>query len=1519
MKTNKILLLLVWCLMSFNGGHSSFESSGLIEKIYAQTDRPLYFPGETIWFKAYVVNGENKISSLSEVAYAEIISPRGDVIQQAVLSIEDGYTYYQFTLADESPGGRYTLKVYTRWMEQQGSEFAFTKELIVQNIVTPNVLLTLDLEKTAYGAGDEFQADFTANDLENNPLANTEITYRTIIDGKTIATHSMLTDEAGKALVVGRLPAKLKSTDALLLVNINYRDQVESISRSIPIIRDETDLQFLPEGGQALEGQESRFGFRAVNEFGKPVDVSGTIMDEDDREVATFTSSHDGMGMVKFIPEKGRKYSAKITKPYQSKKTYPVNGMTNEGVHLYYLSKKQSFEILANSEKEVRISVLKNGVAVFQESGKIIKGKTQLKLPIAEFSMGVHKVVIENNRFEKLAERMVFFHPERHLNIEIKTDKDRYQNREKMSVKLRTTDSNNNPVPANLSVGITDEKINNVADDKQGNILANLLLTSELKGKIHEPNYYFDDKETERFAHLDLVMMTHGWRSYLEDPVINIADAAIPPERGDWQTGRITDMKGKGIQAELLLVDSRQKEIVRMKTDENGTFRFLLTEKIFYHLIAYQENNKPVKINLNPNNLIQNRSRPIAKNKANLNKVDVNGLKMPVPEIIEEEGAVFELAMEEGVQLLDEVVVAGYGISLDKAAAGLSVSIVKPEEIIDIGIVNALASKVAGVRIEENSGRADGNIQVSIRGTNTVNGSEPVFVVDGIVIKNSDGETTVLDNLNTEEIESVSVVKGLSATAMYGSQGANGVVMIVTKNRVYYHRNLKSIEQKKYKNYAYTSIRSKARRMDQPRQFYQPIYKNNNPEKRTDFRNTIYWNPVVQTDANGEATFTTFTSDALTSFAISVEGISAHGQPGYQQKKIFTQKELSVNATMPAFLSVGDTLKLPVTIVNNSDQKRKGSVTINLPKGLKLLSPEMPLKYEVAANSFEKKYLTCLPLKPGKGQNIQIKIHAGRQKDELNQKVTIVRKDFPTSLSMSGSGAKKLKFELTNPVENSIRAELKMYLDVIGQALDGIESVLREPHGCFEQTSSATYPNVLVLNYLRSVGKTDKTIEKKALGYIEKGYKRLIGFETSEGGFEWFGKTPPHETLTAYGILEFTEMKEVYNGVDQKMINRTIDWLISRKDGKGGFKKSSKGLDSFGRASKLVANAYLVYALSKVGEIKATQKEYESALETVLKDGDAYRTGLLLRAAQFRGDTENEKLLLRNVDDLLSKFDWGAFPVEETIVRSGATDKQVETAAFLVMGLLEKDANISKAVDGVQFILGSRRNGRFGATQATCLAIEAILSYAKKQEEKLKDTNGSLVVTVNGHEEVKSFSEVENGILKIDQLEDFITAGPQELTIRVMNATGDFPFTFDVNYFKHVPETHASCPLTIATTVPQAQLKLGDNLRLEVTVKNMTDKQLPMTTALVGIPGGASVQPWQLKEILDREEVAYYEIFDHYLVFYWRHFKAKEEKVISLDLKTEFAGSFESAPGCVYLYYTDQEKYWTHGEKVGVY
>lgn len=100
---------------------------------------------------------------------------------------------------------------------------------------------------------------------------------------------------------------------------------------------------------------------------------------------------------------------------------------------------------------------------------------------------------------------------------------------------------------------------------------------------------------------------------------------------------------------------------------------------------------------------------------------------------------------------------------------------------------------------------------------------------------------------------------------------------------------------------------------------------------------------------------------------------------------------------------------------------------------------------------------------------------------------------------------------------------------------------------------------------------------KRASDMLEKGYKRLIGFETDTRGFEWFGKAPGHEALTAYGLAQFMDMKKVLD-VDASLVDRTHPWFLGRlKDDKSGFLRNSKALDSFGRASEATTDAYIVW------------------------------------------------------------------------------------------------------------------------------------------------------------------------------------------------------------------------------------------------------------------------------------------------------------------------------------------------------
>jgi uncharacterized protein YfaS (alpha-2-macroglobulin family) len=120
----------------------------------------------------------------------------------------------------------------------------------------------------------------------------------------------------------------------------------------------------------------------------------------------------------------------------------------------------------------------------------------------------------------------------------------------------------------------------------------------------------------------------------------------------------------------------------------------------------------------------------------------------------------------------------------------------------------------------------------------------------------------------------------------------------------------------------------------------------------------------------------------------------------------------------------------------------------------------------------------------------------------------------------------------------------------MSQIVEGMDALLQMPYGCFEQTSSTTYPNVLALDYMQSTGKTTPETQMKAEQYINLGYQRLTTFEVSGGGFSLFGVAPADRMLTAYGLMEFIDMARVFP-VDADFVSRAAQWLIAQQDGDG--------------------------------------------------------------------------------------------------------------------------------------------------------------------------------------------------------------------------------------------------------------------------------------------------------------------------------------------------------------------------------
>jgi len=160
-----------WLMPKFN------ENNNLIERVYLHTDKPLYFPGETVYFKAYIVLNNNQVTNISDVVYFDLISPKGDVISTINARIGEGSAYGSFDISPEMAGGMYSVRGYTQWMKNFGVSIIFNRKIMVQKVVKPNLLMKLDFQKEAYGKSSEVIADFEVKNLKNEALSGKEIEF----------------------------------------------------------------------------------------------------------------------------------------------------------------------------------------------------------------------------------------------------------------------------------------------------------------------------------------------------------------------------------------------------------------------------------------------------------------------------------------------------------------------------------------------------------------------------------------------------------------------------------------------------------------------------------------------------------------------------------------------------------------------------------------------------------------------------------------------------------------------------------------------------------------------------------------------------------------------------------------------------------------------------------------------------------------------------------------------------------------------------------------------------------------------------------------------------------------------------------------------------------------------------------------------------------------------------------------------------------------------------------------------
>jgi len=1257
----------------------------------------------------------------------------------------------------------------------------------------------------------------------------------------------------------------------------------------------------MPEGGTFVNGIEQNIAFKILDEFEKPVDAVLGIFNKNNQKITEVSAYNFGMGSFLFSPKNNETYYAKVLKPENIKPVYQLPIAKNDGIIFNLRKQNQKIVLKINStvEKSVLITGSFREKEIYSKMVSLKNGFNEFEITEKELPIGICRFTVSENEIP-LAERIVFANETKQMNVKITPSKKNYLPREKVTVNVETTDENGKPIPANLAMSVVDDKLWTYADDKQNHIISWLLMDSELKGKIEKPQFYFDKKEEKAQKSLDLVMLTNGYRYFEMIPEVRKNGRyKYLPEKKNPIYGIVEDENKKPVKAEVYLVEGDSK-ILKQTTLENGLFYFSdLNNQYSYRIVAKSLQPKQkinvrilsFKLNINPlgkqslNNIdveeivkeaeIKEKPKPVSQG--------IEGIVKTIPYVRSKSDTI------KSQEIHEVVVIGAFGIKKNNMSSVTTVYSETLENRPNASVLNVVQGKVAGVIINSNSGSPGvSKTNVLIRGNSSISShSDPLYVVDGYISNSSE-----LRRLNSNDIESISILKDAAATSIYGNRGSNGVVIINSKR----NRNSKikfditpqsyyavlPIQRDSLVTYAYT------------KNFSYPKYESTNTAYRHDYRETIYWNPIVETDKNGKAKIEFYNSDANSAFRIMTEGISSSGLIGHDETTYSAQSLIFIDAKIPQYLTRTDQMTIPVVIKNNSSQTRKMIMSVIVPNYVKHMEFDslITLKPLESGRLFVKMQTDHIA-----ASTIQFTIISDDFRETMILPFNVEEKGFPHHYSIINNKSENLKINIPDFINGSLLSSYYVYENSALQMFEDLERLKKEPHGCFEQLSSTVYPNIFILDYLKSVKKINYVTENEVTRNMKKGYQKMLSYKNKDGGFGYFNNAESDVSLSALALLEFKALKK-YVDVDAKLIQNLSSFILSKKNSNGQFEVRGTYEMKYPYSDRSWArNMYVLFALSKVGFKNEIQDAYNINMKRVLATKDSYQLALMANTAANLEKNEDYKTLITILNQ---QYESKNVKTETTFTGSGGRSANAETLALYMIALQkdEKDHQLEIAKVADELINNNGYYG-FGSTQATALAMETLSNFFAKNE--MLYGNEKPKVKVNG-------AEVSSN----NSFASAFKTGENEILVDYAAKKG-LPYKLDYDYYTLKAPESQNIPVTLETKLKSDISKVGETNRLTVTVKNKINGQLSMTTAKIGIPAGLTLQNALLKDLIDKKQISYYEIFDNYLVLYWEHFDSNETKVINLDLKVEFAGEYTGKASNVYLYYMPEAKFWNGG------
>ncbi|MGI4022042.1 MAG: TonB-dependent receptor plug domain-containing protein [Janthinobacterium lividum] len=851
------------------------------EKVYLQLDKPYYAIGDVIYFKAYTtVGSKHQPSALSKILYVDLINNKDSVKQSLRLPMVSGLSWGDFALTDTLQEGNYRIRAYTQYMRNFGEDYFFDKTISVGNAISNTVFTTVNYKFITENGQQKINAVINYADLNNQPYAEKAVSYRVQLDFRTVLKGKAVTDASGNLNINFSNPQPTSLKSGSITTSITT-DTKKVVVKTVPIkaTSSNVDVQFFPESGNLLNGVRSKVAFKAVAADGLGIAIKGAVFNDANVEVAKISTQHLGMGTFMLFPESGKNYTAKVTFPDGSTNSFELPKAADQGfllnvnnndpdyINLHVAVGNETFK--QKQGTDIMVVGQSGGDVYYTAKSKLESQTFSAKIPKNRFPSGIAQFTLFTQEGEPLNERIIFIQNPDQLNINISSAE---TTSPRQNVKLDFTAINKAkaPVVGSFSVAVTDETKVPVNEDKESTILSNLLLTSDIKGYIEQPGYYFAHPNEKTQSDLDVLMLTQGYHRFAWRMLMGNSFPALTyqPEQSMSISGIVKTLGGKPVPKGkvTLFTTSKGAFLLDTVTDANGRFKF--DNLIFPDSIRFVIQARNAKDRKNVDIVLDD--VPVQFVTKNKNSPDVSiNLNTDLAAYLRNSKAQYDDLRKYGLVnrtiVLKEVTITEKKQPLKNSSnlngAGNADQIIKADQLLQgcVTIDQCLQGRLLGVIFRN-------GIPYSTRSLN-----QPMqLIVDGIYM-----EGDYLSSIPPTDIASIEVLRSIGYTAIYGGRGGGGVLVINTKRG----DDPSYVSQR----YAPGIVTYNPRGFSRTKDFYAPKYDDPKTNKVVaDLRTTIYWNPNLITDKDGKTSFSFFNADSKGTYRVVIEGIDDGGNLGRQ-------------------------------------------------------------------------------------------------------------------------------------------------------------------------------------------------------------------------------------------------------------------------------------------------------------------------------------------------------------------------------------------------------------------------------------------------------------------------------------------------------------------------------------------------------------------------------------------------------------------------------------------------------------